>query len=357
MVEQQIRFCTSDDGVRIAYAVSGSGPPLLKVANWLSHLEFDWDSPVWRHWLTALSSRHTLIRYDKRGCGLSDWDVRDLSFGADVQDLKAVAKAAGLHRCALLGISAGGSVAISYAHQFPERVARLVLYGAYSRGRMRRAHTPQQVEEAQLLLKAMEYGWGQDNAAFRQIYTSLFLPEGTPEQMGWFNELQRISTSPHIATRIFQSTFQLDVSSLVARLRVPTLVMHVRGDAVIPFEEGRQLAALIPGARFVLLEGRNHVLLEHEPAWPRFVSEIEGFLAAPEPEPAPVQLESLTPREAEILELLAQGESNEAIAARLVLSAKTVRNHVTHLYDKLGVENRAQAIVLAHKAGIGSSPS
>lgn len=354
MLEQQIRFCTSADGVRIAYAVSGSGPPLLKAANWLSHLEFDWESPVWRHWLGELSQRYTLVRYDKRGCGLSDWDVDDFSLAAELADLKAVAEAAGVLRCPLLGVSAGGAVGIAYAVRHPERVSRLLLYGAYARGRMKRSPTPAQREEAEMLIKAMEYGWGQSNPAFRQIYTSLFLPDGTAAQVGWFNELQRISTSPAIAARIFQSTFQLDVTPLLERLRVPTLVLHAQGDAVVPFEEGRLLAALIPGARFVPLEGRNHVLLAVEPAWPRFLDEAESFLRVPEAAPAPPHLPTdLTARESEILALIGRGLSNDEIAAQLVVAPKTVRNHVTHLYDKLGVEGRAQAIVRAREAGIG----
>lgn len=355
MLEQEIRLCTAPDGVRIAYAVSGSGPPLLKAANWLSHLEFDWDSPVWRHWLAELSSRYTLVRYDQRGCGLSDWDVQDFSVNAHVQDLKAVMDAADLQRCPLLGISAGGAFAIAFAVRHPERVNRLVLYGSYMLGRIRRAHSDQEREQADILLRAMQAGWGQNNPAFRQLYTSLFIPEGTPEQVGWFNELQRITTSPELAVRMSKATFAIDVSHLAPKVTVPSLVLHASDDAVIPFEQGRLLAALLPDARFVPLEGKNHVLLAGEPAWPRFLAEVQAFLGADAPAPArpPEHFPGLTPREIDILELIAQGLSNAEIAAQLVISPKTVRNHVNRVYSKLGVDGRAQAIVLAHKAGLG----
>lgn len=355
MLEQQIRLCTAPDGVRIAYATSGSGPPLLKAANWLSHLEFDWDSPVWRHWLTELSSRYTLVRYDQRGCGLSDWDVHDFSVNAHVQDLQAVMDAAGLKRCSLLGISAGGAYSIAFAARHSERVSRLVLYGCYTLGRIRRAQSHQERELADILLRAMKAGWGQDNPAFRQLYTSMFIPEGTPEQIGWFNELQRITTSPEVAVRMSKGAFSIDVSHLAPKVSAPALVLHASGDAVIPFEQGRQVAALIPGARFVPLDSKNHVLLANEPAWPRFLEEMHAFLAADEAVPAraPQLPPDLTARERDILELIARGLSNAEIGARLVISPKTVRNHVNRVYSKLGVDSRAQAIVLARKAGLG----
>jgi pimeloyl-ACP methyl ester carboxylesterase/DNA-binding winged helix-turn-helix (wHTH) protein len=276
---QQIRFCRAHDGVRIAYAKSGHGPPLVKPANWLTHLEFDWNSPVWRHWLSELGSHHTLIRYDERGCGLSDHDAADLSFEAWVADLEAVVDAEQLERFSLLGISQGCAVAIAYAVRHPERVEKLVLYGGYATGRGKRDRTPQQELEATLLVNLIRVGWGRDNPAFRQVFGTLFLPEGTPEQFQWFDDLTRTLPMEN-AIRIRETAHEIDVRELAPRLKVPTLVAHSREDAMIPFELGRQLAALIPGAQFAALDSRNHVLLESEPAWERFREEVRAFLTA-----------------------------------------------------------------------------
>ncbi|HEX6309056.1 MAG TPA: alpha/beta fold hydrolase [Longimicrobiales bacterium] len=276
---QEIRFCRAHDEVRIAYATSGAGPPLVKPANWLTHLEEDWRSPVWRHWLTELGESHTLIRYDERGCGLSDHDVADLSFDAWVRDLEAVVDAAGLERFPLLGISQGCAVAIAYATRHPERVTRLVLYGGYACGRNFRDPTPQQEVEAAILRNLIRVGWGRDNPAFRQVFGTLFIPDGTPEQLEWFNDLSRTVPMEN-ALRIEDTAHHIDVRKEAAALTVPALVLHSRADAMIPHEAGRQLAALIPGARFVSLESRNHVLLEHEPAWRSFLTEVRAFLRA-----------------------------------------------------------------------------
>jgi predicted ATPase/serine/threonine protein kinase/DNA-binding SARP family transcriptional activator/alpha-beta hydrolase superfamily lysophospholipase len=278
--EQNIGFCQSSDGARLAYATVGNGPPLVKAANWLSHLEYDWQSPIWRHWLIGLAQQHTLIRYDERGCGLSDWQVADISFEAWVRDLEAVVDAAGVERFPLIGISKGGSIAIAYAARHPERVSHLILYGAYARGRLIRNVEPQQAEEAELLTNLIRIGWGRENPAFRQVFASTFMPDGTQEQHRWFNELQRVSASPENAARIYAGSNLTDVRDLAAQLRVPTLVLHARGDARVPFEEGRLLASLIPGARLVTLDSNNHLLLEHEPAWQKFLSEVHEFLAA-----------------------------------------------------------------------------
>jgi pimeloyl-ACP methyl ester carboxylesterase len=214
-----------------------------------------------------------LIRYDARGNGLSDWDARDISFDAFVRDLETVVEANGLKRFALLGISQGCAVSIAYAVRYPERVSHLVLYGGFARGRNRRG-----LAEADTLITLVRQGWGRENPAFRQFFTSLFLPEGTAEQMQWFNDLQRITTSPENAARILTATGGIEVSDLLPRVTVPTLVLHCRNDAAQPFEEGRRIAAGIPGARFVALEGNNHLILESEPAWARFIEEIETFL-------------------------------------------------------------------------------
>jgi pimeloyl-ACP methyl ester carboxylesterase/DNA-binding winged helix-turn-helix (wHTH) protein len=288
-LKQQIRFCKASDGVRIAYATSGGGQPLVKPANWLTHLENDWRSPVWRHWLTELGRAHSLVRYDERGCGLSDHDVPDCSFEAWVRDLEAVVDAQGLERFPILGISQGCAVAIAYTVRHPERVSRLILYGGYVVGRNYRSPTPQQQLEAAVLRNLIRVGWGRENPAFRQVFGQLFLPEGSPEQHQWFVDLA--GTLPmENALRIMETTHSIDVRSEAAALDLPVLVLHARHDAMVPFDAGRVLAAHIPGARFVPLESRNHVLLESEPAWAHFVEEVSAFLAADRVEAASARI-------------------------------------------------------------------
>jgi pimeloyl-ACP methyl ester carboxylesterase len=271
--QQQVHFCTASDGVRIAYALAGTGLPLVKTANWLNHLEYDWQSPIWRPLLHALAAEYQLVRYDERGNGLSDWNVDDISFEAFVRDLEDVVEAAGLERFALLGISQGSAVSIAYAVRHPERVTHLILYGGFARGRKMRDS-----EQADTLISLVRQGWGSENPAFRQFFTSLFVPGGTAEQMQWLNDLQRITTSPDNAVRIMSATGAVDVSDLLSRVQAPTLVLHCRNDAAVPFDEGRRLAAGIPDARFVALESRNHLVLETEPAWIRALDEIKAFL-------------------------------------------------------------------------------
>ncbi len=277
-VEQEIRFCVAPDGVQIGYATVGEGPPLVKAPNWMNNLEYDWHSPIWRHVLRELCRDHTLVRFDQRGNGLSDWDVEDFSLDAFVSDLETVVDTLGLERFPLLGISQGCAISVAYAVKHPERVSRLVLYGGFSRGRYKRGDESREQAEAERTL--IRHGWGQDNPMYRQMFTTRFVPGGTQEQMDWFNEMERISVSPKNAARIYEVTGNLDVTELLAQLSAPALVLHCRGDAVTPFDEGRRLAAMIPGARFVPLEGDNHLILEHEPAWPRFLGEVRGFLAS-----------------------------------------------------------------------------
>ena len=277
-VSQEIRFCRSADGAQVAYASSGEGPPLVKAANWLSHLDYDWESPIWRHWLQELSRRHQLIRHDERGCGLSDWDVDQLSLDTKVADLEAVVDACGLERFALLGVSGGGPASVAYAARHPERVSKLVLYGAYARGRMARARTVEEKREADLMVDLAELGWGRDDPAFRHVFTMQFMPEGTPEQWAAFDELQRRTASPANAARITAATGDLDVASLAPRVQAPTLVIHCRDDRRVPLAEGRSLATLIPDSRLVVLDSSNHILLRDEPAWARFLVELNSFL-------------------------------------------------------------------------------
>jgi serine/threonine protein kinase/pimeloyl-ACP methyl ester carboxylesterase/Tfp pilus assembly protein PilF len=286
-MQQEIRFCHAPDGVRIAYAIAGSGPPLVKAANWLNHLEFDWQSPLWRHLFEDLAGRHTLVRYDERGNGLSDWNAADLSFDSFVTDLETVVDAAGLDRFPLLGISQGGAVAVAYAVRHPQRVSHLILFGAYAKGWAAR-NDPADMEKREAMITLIRQGWGQDNPAFRQMWSTLYIPEGTREQVDWFNELQRISTSPENAVRLMRTVGSIDVGSLLPQIKAPTLVLHCRGDAAVPFEAGRLMAARIPGARFVELPGNNHLLLDGTPAWLRFRDELHAFLGgAPRGRSAP----------------------------------------------------------------------
>lgn len=348
---QKLRFCTSFDGVRLAYATVGSGPPLVKAPNWLTHLEFDLHSPVWRHWIQALARRHTFIRYDTRGSGLSDRNPPEISFEAWVRDLEAVVDAVGLDRFPLLGISQGGAIATAYAVRHPERVTHLVLYGAFARGRLMRGGGQVAIDETMLLAKLFELGWGTDNKAFRQVFGAQFLPEGTPAQLEAYDELQRQSGTAADAVRILHTSAQIEVTALAPRVTCPTLVLHAREDARVPFEEGRLFASLIPGARFVSLESRNHILLESEPAWKHFLEEVEDFL--PSAAAAGTAFPGLTARERDVLELLARGLDNHQIAAHLDISEKTVRNVVSSILDKLDVESRSAAIVRARVAGYG----
>ena len=277
-LRQDVQFCVTSDGVRLAWSRVGTGPSIVKTGNWLNHIEYDWESPVWCHVLHWLARDRTLIRYDARGNGLSDWNVTDISFDAFVRDLEAVVDAAGLDRFVLFGASQGCAFAVAYAVKFPHRVSKLVLYGGFARGRRLRGTAVDQ-EQAEALLTLMRTGWGQDNPAFRQVFTSLFVPGGTAEQMRWFNELQRKTTSPENAVRLRLVSDYMDIVDLLPHVRTPTLVLHCRDDAVQPFEEGRFLAANIPGARLVGLEGKNHLILEADPGWAMLQREVEGFLA------------------------------------------------------------------------------
>jgi class 3 adenylate cyclase/pimeloyl-ACP methyl ester carboxylesterase len=277
--EQEIRFCTTGDGVQLAYSCIGRGPPLVKTGNWMTHLEFDFETPIWRHLYRELLRDHQLIRYDTRGNGLSDREVEDVSFETFVTDLEAVVEAAGLERFAVFGISQGCAISIAYAVRHPERVTHLILLGGFVLGWAKRAQSEAEKEQLAAMTTLMRLGWGQENPAFRQLFTSRFIPGATKEQADWFNELERISTSPSDAVRNRIAAGNFDVSTLLAQVSVPTLVMHARDDAVAPFDQGRRLAAGIPGAKFVPLASRNHLILEDEPAFPRFLEEMRAFLA------------------------------------------------------------------------------
>jgi DNA-binding winged helix-turn-helix (wHTH) protein/pimeloyl-ACP methyl ester carboxylesterase len=274
---QEIRYCTTNDGVRLAYATTGNGPPLVKASNWLTHLDFEWGSPIWRHWYTALSLHHRLVRYDERGNGMSQRDVPDVSFDTWVRDLETVVDAAGLDRFPLLGISRGGPIAIAYAVKHPERVTHLILYGAFAAG-LNHVGTAHELEVRRALVSLMRLGWGLNNPAFVKMFTCRFIPEATAEHEQWLDELQRVSTSPDNAARLMERDDDLDVRPLLSRVRAPTLVIHCDRDRAVSPEDGRRLAGTIPGARYVSLPSANHLMLEEESAWPLFLEELGLFL-------------------------------------------------------------------------------
>ena len=352
---QQIRFCTSHDGARIAYATCGTGPPLVFVSNWVHHLELDWDSPVWSPWLRLLSRHHTLIRYDWRGCGLSDREQVDFSFEKFIEDLEAVIEAAGCEEFAFFGMAAGSALGMTYAVRHPGRMSRLVLHAAYVRNKLAGSPTPEQVEEAQARLKMMELGWPDDTPAYGRFYGSLHVPDASAEQSLSFANLFRRTTTPANAIALLRTFFGIDLQEIVPKVRCPTLVLHSRGDSIIRFEEGRSVAALISGARFVPLESRNHVLLDTEPAWRQLIRALDDFLPAPADAGAAAKLalDELSTRERQVLELVARGLDNTGIGTRLHISERTARNHVSAILSKLGINTRAQAIVRAREAGFG----
>jgi pimeloyl-ACP methyl ester carboxylesterase/DNA-binding SARP family transcriptional activator len=276
ILKQEIHFCRASDGTTLAYSVTGAGPPLVKAANWLNHLEADLHSPLWKHWIRALTQIRSVWRYDERGNGLSDWNA-PLNFDAMVDDLESVVDAAGLDRFDLLGISQGAAVAITYAVRHPERVRKMHLWGGYALGWKHRAD-PAEIERREAMLELTRYGWALDNPAYRQMFTSLYLPEGSQEQEDYFNEMQRVTTSAENAVALQLVFADINVGDLLGRVTTPTLVGHSTRDAVVPFESGRALAARIPGAQFIAVESPNHLLLETDPGWPKYARIVEEFL-------------------------------------------------------------------------------
>ncbi|RXT44592.1 helix-turn-helix transcriptional regulator [Bosea sp. Tri-44] len=347
-LSQSIRFCTSADGTRIAVASCGEGPVILRAAHWLSHVDYDLESPVWRPWLQTLSAQNRFVRYDPRGSGLSERYVADLSIEAWNADLDAVAESIEEPRFVLLGLSQGGALAVAYALRHPERVSHLVLLNAYGQGGRVRAQTEAERLEAETLVNFIRIGWGRDNPAFCQFFTNLFIPDGTPEQHRWWGDLERVTASADVAAQLLSNMQGIDVAELSRKISVPTLILHSRGDMRVPFSEGCKLAAAIPGARFVPLESKNHVLLPEEPAWAVFHAELAAFLGWDKPaQPRAIAQAGLTAAETAILKLIAEGLDNRAIAQRLGKSAKTVRNQLSVIFSKLGVHSRSQAIVMA----------
>jgi len=348
---QSVGFCRSADGVRIAYSRLGQGPPLVVSTCWLSHLEYDLQSPVWQHFIRHLGEVSSTVRYDERGFGLSDWDVTDFSFEARLNDLEAVVDAAELERFALLGMAQGGPVAVAYAHRHPERVSRLVLLASYVS--MVDGDSDSRLME-ETFTKMIQVGWARPEGRFRRVFTDALMPGASPEQMTWVDELMRRSTSTENAVAFRRARMEVDVTDLLPLLDQPTLVMHSRGDQMNPISGSRRLAAEIPGARLVTLESDNHVLLDGEPATDVFFAALADFLAPDAaaattgvPEEPELALARLTGREREVLELVADGRDNSEIAEALTLSVRTVERHIQTIYRKLGLTGSAQRTAAA----------
>jgi pimeloyl-ACP methyl ester carboxylesterase/DNA-binding CsgD family transcriptional regulator len=349
-LRQHIRYAKAADGARLAWAEAGEGPVVVKAANWLSHLEYEWESPLWRHWLEFFSSHFRFLRYDERGCGLSDARLDALDVEVWTADFEAVIDAARPSwPVALLGISQGAVACIEYAIRHPERVSRLVLYGGYARGAHIRG-TPATQATYRAIIELARAAWGSDNPAFRQVFTSRFIPGATQAQLQWFNDFCLKSTSGEDAAKLLDARGSVNIESRLGEVRVPTLVLHAREDAVVPVAEGRLLAGAIPGAEFVELDSRNHILLADEPAWERFRDAVLRFLRPAHAEGGEA-FSALSARERQVLALMGDGLGNADIAARLRISDKTVRNHASNIFDKLGVWSRAQAIVFARDRG------
>ncbi|WP_206447744.1 alpha/beta fold hydrolase [Agrococcus sp. KRD186] len=336
--DQELRFCTAADGTRLAWATHGSGPPLAIASCWLSHLTHDWQSPVWRHFLTALGRIATTTRFDERGFGLSDWEVSDFSLEARIGDLETIVEHVPHERFALLGVSSGAPVAIAYAARHPDRVSRLVLYAPISSGCFGGLGG---VDAEAALLAIIRASWARPDTLFQRVFTSLLIPGATEQQMAWLDALQRMATSPGnaVASRIARAG--VDISGELPRVQAPTLVLHAREDRAAPFHAGRLIASAIPDARLVALESSNHILLSDEPAWAQWLSEVTRFLEPERPVAAPDAPLELSAREREILGLAARGLDNARIAAELVLSPRTVERHLQNIYGKAGLSGRA----------------
>jgi len=350
--KQSIRYVTTADQVRLAWARSGSGPALVKASNWMSHLEYDWESPVWLHWVRFLSDHFSLVRSDERGCGLSQRDPDDVSDTHWLPDLEAVIDAAKPEEpFILLGLSQGVVPAIRFAVKYPERVSRLVLYGGYIRG-WALSPNPETVRMGRAMIELTELGWGRPDPLYRRLFTKQFLPEGSEEQLLWCDELCSRTIAPRMAAELFRSRGNANVTGLLDKVSVPSLVLHANRDRVAPLKQGQELAAGISNAEFVQLDSPNHILLEHEPAWQRFCDAVLEF-AGVRNDTGNEVLTGLTERERGILGKLVSGMTNAEIGEALFISEKTVRNQLTRIFEKLGVSNRAQAIIFAKDHGFG----
>jgi pimeloyl-ACP methyl ester carboxylesterase/DNA-binding CsgD family transcriptional regulator len=350
-MQQSIRYLQTSDGVQLAWAAMGSGTPLIKASNWLTHLQYDLESPVWQHWIQFFSKRFRFTRYDERGCGMTQWQVPEVSLPRWIDDLEAVAAAAQPQgSMAVLGISQGAATGIGYAVRYPERVSHLILYDGYATGWALRGDEDG-LRRYRAIVELIRLGWGTDNVAFRQVFTSRFAPDASAEQLEWFNDLCKRTTTPEIAAHLMLARSEVDVRDLLHQVRVPTLVIHASEDNVTPISSSRELAAGIANAEFVQLESRNHVLLEHEPAWARFKEVVLEFTGQTRARADEDYFAALSPREREVLSGLVAGRNNADIAATLHLSDKTVRNIVSRIFEKLRVRSRTQAVVVARDHG------
>ena len=352
---QEIRFAQTTDALRIAYAVSGRGYPLVRAATWMSNVDRDWRTAILGPLFRELSGHYTLYRYNPRGYGLSERGG-DVSIDTFVADLDAVAMHAKLKRFALWGSTSAGSLtAIAFAALHPERVSHLVLTAPIARGTLRRPETSREEKERfRAFVKLVELGWDADNPAFRQVQSTQMFPHATPAQVAELNELYRESAPALLAARMIMATGDTDVSALLPRIACPVLVVHVRGAALMPVEEARLVASSVQQARFVQLDANNYMPIEGEPAFTQMIDEFRAFLPRdPDSAPTVAVLASLTRREREVLDLVARGMDNGSIAVQLAVSEKTVRNTVSHIFDKLSLRSRAQAVVFARKAGLG----
>ncbi len=344
-LDQEIRFCRTADGVRLAFAIHGSGPPLVVVSCWLGHLQHDWQSPVWRHFLDQLGEMATVIRYDERGFGMSDWTVDDFSIEARLGDLEAILDETGHERFALLGMSGGSAVAMAYAIAHPERVSRMILYGTVCGEIVK--FSPEAWAEEETYRSMIRVGWAKEDPVFRRAFTTRFIPDATEEQMRWFDDLQRMSTSPANAVTSRIARQNVDIIDELAGITAPTLVLQAIGDRSTFFEYAVSVSSKIPGARLVPLQSRNHILLADEPAWRVFIDEVSSFLEperrahAERPRTPARATEALSAREIDVVRLAADGLTNDEIAEALTLSARTIERHLSNIYAKLGLTGRA----------------
>jgi pimeloyl-ACP methyl ester carboxylesterase/DNA-binding CsgD family transcriptional regulator len=354
-VDQRIAFARAKDKTTIAYALSGEGPALVRAGTWLTHVHHDWDSPFLGHWLRFMSERHTLVRYDPRGCGLSQTDVGSFTFDDWVADLEAVVDRLELESFPLFGMSQGAAVAAEYAIRHPERVSQLILYAPLVTGW--RGRTSPGSQQWQLMEQLVVTGWGEENMAFPSMFAHLFMPQSPPQARQWYAELQRKMASKEVAVRFMSVLAELNMFRRLKEIRVPTLVIQIARDQVVDPRSAIGIAGEIPGSEFVSIDSGNHILLEDEPGWQEFKNVFTRYVpgsAAPARRDAAAleRIGQLSAREQKILGEIAKGLNNREIAGGLFISEKTVRNHITSIFDKLGVSSRAQAIVLAKEAGL-----